>query len=388
MRVKTKKTLVCLVNLIAVIAVAACSNQNQLPDGASAKTVKVSSSYLGSDIVEDSSSYLSSDLAADSERILDPSEYQFAIIYGGAHPFFDPWKPGALAAAKDLGIPEPYIMSPQAWDQPEQNSVIVNVVAKGAKGIGMFPSDAEASNTEITYLVRSGIPVVTMGGSPKEPSDAEFCFATDVGASVALGTQKLIDKLKENGLSEGSIVHLCSALNDTNTQKRQSAIKEVLSKPENAGFTLYRELADTDNTELAEEAISEMYSSYIDEVDGIICTGYVNAQVLAKTMMVKNESRVVAVGIDDSQDVLDAIDQGYMYGTMTQNPWGMGYVAVYALKLLKDGYTFREDQPFFINSGYFLLTKENLDSYQETMEENTKSFVSTMKDKYFIKPIK
>jgi hypothetical protein len=66
----------------------------------------------------------------------------------------------------------------------------------------------------------------------------------------------------------------------------------------------------------------------------------------------------------------------------------MGYVAVYALKLLKDGYTFREDQPFFINSGYFLLTKENLDSYQETMEENTKSFVSTMKDKYFIKTVK
>ena len=75
-----------------------------------------------------------------------------------------------------------------------------------------------------------------------------------------------------------------------------------------------------------------------------------------------------------------------MYGTMTQNPWGMGYVAIYALKLLKDGYTFREDKPFFINSGYFLLTKDNLKSYQKTMEENTKAFVSTMKDIYFLPP--
>ncbi len=371
-----KKTFVCLLNLIAVIAVASCSYQDKLPDAEPAKTEGNSSSYFGPDLVED------------SEGILDPSEYQFAIIYGGVHPFFNPWEPGALAAAKDLGIPEPYIVSPQAWDQPEQNQVIDSVVAKGAKGIGMFPSDADASNAEITNLARRGIPVVTMGGSPAEPSDAEFCFATDVGASVALGTEKLIYKLKANGLSEGNIVHLCSALNDTNTQKRQSAIKEVLSRPENAGFTLYQELADTDNIELAEEAISEMYSSYIDEVDGIICTGYVNAQVLAKTMMVKNERRIVAVGIDDSQDVLDAIDRGYMYGTMTQNPWGMGYVAVYALKLLKDGYTFREDQQFFINSGYFLLTKDNLESYQETMEENTKSFVSTMKDIYFTKPVK
>jgi len=335
---------------------------------------------------EKTSSYIGETLLQDPEQFLDPSEYQFAIVYGGVHPYFDPYKPGAKAAAKDLGIPEPYIVSPQAWDQSEQNQVIDSVVSKGAKGIGMFPSDADASNAEITKLVKSGIPVIALGGSPTEPSDAVFCFATDVGASVALGTQKLIDKLKENGLTEGNIVHLCSALNDTNTQKRQLAIKEVLASPENAGFTLYRELADTDNIELAETAISEMFSSYIDEVDGIICTGYVNAQVLAKTMMARNEQRIVAIGIDDSQDVLNAIDQGYMYGTMTQNPWGMGYVAIYALKLLKDGYTFREDKPFFINSGYFLLTKDNLKSYQKTMEENTKAFVSTMKDIYFLPP--
>jgi len=372
-----KKAFIYFLSLITVIAGAACGGLPQ-PDANQPQTTETPapSSYLGPDILEE------------SKEILDPSEYQFAIIYGGVHPFFDPWKPGAKAAAQDLGIPEPYVVSPQAWDQPEQNQVIDGVVAKGAKGIGMFPSDADESNAEITKLTENGIPVVTMGGSPSEPSDAVFCFATDVGASVALGTQKLISKLKENGLSGGHIVHLCSALNDTNTQKRQAAIKRILALPENAGFTLYQELADTDNIELAEEAISEMYSSYIDEVDGIICTGYVNAQVLAKTMMVKNERRVVAIGIDDSQDVLDAIDRGYMYGTMTQNAWGMGYVAIYALKLLKDGYTFRKDQPFFINSGYFLLTKDNLESYQSTMEENTKAFVSTMKDVFFTPPEK
>ncbi len=373
-----KKAFVCLLTIIVAVT-ASCGYQSKPSDTAPATAENAD---------ENPSSYLGPELVGDPGRILDPSEYQFAIVYGGAHPYFDPYKPGAKAAAKDLGIPEPYVVSPQAWDQPEQNQVIDGVVAKGAMGIGMFPSDADASNAEITKLVNSGIPVVTMGGSPTEPSDAVFCFATDVGASVALGTQELINKLKENGLSEGNIVHLCSALNDTNTQKRQAAIRKVLSRPENVGFSLYQELADTDNIELAEQAISEMFSSYIGEVDGIICTGYVNAQVLAKTMMTKNEQRVVAIGIDDSQDVLDAIDRGYMYGTMTQNPWGMGYVAVYALKLLKDGYTFRKDQPFFINSGYFLLTKANLESYQKTMEENTRTFVSTMKDLYFMPPAK
>ena len=371
-----KKAAVSIVIAIVLLLSAACgaADEGSVSQPAQAEPEVESSGYPGANLVKS------------EEEVIDPAEYQFAIVYGGVHPYFEPYKPGARAAASDLGIPEPYVVSPQAWDQSEQNQVIDGVIARGATGIGMFPSDADASNTEITKIVSSGIPVIALGGSPTEPSDAEFCFATDVGASVAFGTQKLIDKLKENGLTEGHIVHLCSALNDTNTQKRQSAIKEVLARPENAGFTLYKELADTDNIELAEEAISDMYSSYIDEVDGIICTGYVNAQVLAKTMTVINEQRIVAIGIDDSQDVLDAIDAGIMYGTMTQNPWGMGYVAIYALKLLKDGYSYKLDKPFFINSGYFLLTQSGISSYQTTMEENTKTFVSTMRDEYFIPP--
>jgi len=316
------------------------------------------------------------------------SDYQFAVVYGGVHPFFSLWEPGAKDAAKDLGIPEPYIASPQAWDQTEQNQVLDGLIARGAKGIAMFPSDAVAGNEQITKMVNFGIPVVTMGGAPAEPSDAQFCYATDVGASVAFGLQAVIDKLKENGLTEGNIVHLCSRLADTNTQFRQAAIREVLAKPENEGFVLFQELADTDDTENAEKAISSMYASYIDEVDGIICTGYVNAQVLAKTMMEKDEQRVVAVGIDDSEDVLTAIDQGYMYGTMTQNPYAMGYVGVYALKLLTDGYTYKDDKPFFINSGYFLLQKEGLPEYHATLEANTQKFVSTMEEEYFNPPAK
>lgn len=325
-------------------------------------------------------------MVEDSGYIADPAYYQFAIVYGGEHPYFMPYEPGAKAAAEDLGIVDPYIVSPQAWDQVEQNKVLDEVIAKGAVGIAMFPSNADAGNEQITKMVNNNIPVVTLGGSPSEPSDAVFCFATDVGASVALGTQKLIDKLKENGLTQGNIVHLCSALGDTNTQKRQAAITEVLARPENEGFVLYKELADTDVIEHAEREISIMYASYIDEVDGIICTGYVNAQVLAKTMMAVDETRVVAIGIDDSKEVLDAIDAGVMYGTMTQNPWGMGYVGVYALKLLQDGYTYKKEKGFFIDSGYYLLTKEGLPTYQETIEAKTKEFVSTMKEKYFNPP--
>ena len=313
--------------------------------------------------------------------------YNFAIIYGGVHPFFDPWRFGAQQAAMDLKIPTPNVTSPQNWDQTQQNAIIDGLVAGGVTGIGMFTSDAVAGNQKISELVNMGIPVVTMGGSPATPSLATFCYATDVGPSVGFATQAIIDKLREEGKTEGKLMHLCSALADTNTQKRQAAIQEVLAKPENAGFTLDWELADTDDTQAAEEAISAMYASYFRDVDGIVCTGYINAQVLGKTMNERGTNDgIVAIGIDDSHDVMLAIENGYMYGTMTQSSWAMGYVGTYGLKLLIDGYTFKSDAPFFIDSGYWLLTKDLLPEYQSRQEQIARDFVSTMADKYFDPP--
>lgn len=314
-------------------------------------------------------------------------EYNFAIIYGGVHPFFDPWRFGAQQAAMDLGIPTPNVTSPQDWDQTQQNAIIDGLVAGGVNGIGMFTSDAVAGNEKISELVDMGIPVVTMGGSPATPSKATFCYTTDVGASVAYATQAIIDKLKADGKTEGKLMHLCSGLADTNTQKRQAAIKEVLAKPENAGFTLEWELADTDATQPAEEAISAMYSSYYKEVDGIVCTGYINAQVLAKTMNERGTNDgIVAIGIDDSTDVMTAIENGYMYGTMTQSSWAMGYVGTYGLKLLIDGYTYKEGAPFLINSGFWLCTQDNIDKYDERQQKIATDFVSTMSSKFFDAP--
>jgi len=312
-------------------------------------------------------------------------KYNFAIIYGGVHPFFDPWRFGAQAAALDLKIPTPNVTSPQGWDQTQQNAIIDGLVAGGVNGIGMFTSDAVAGNQKIGELVDMGIPVVTMGGSPATPSKSTFCYTSDVGASIAFATQAVIDKMKADGKTTGNIVHLCSGLADTNTQKRIAAVKKVIDA--NPGFVLYKELADTDDTQKAEAAIANMYSSYVDDVDAIVCTGYLNAQAVAKKFNEdKGNHGIIAIGIDDSKDVMDAINAGYLYGTMTQSSWAMGYVGTFGLKLLTDGYTYKESAPFLINSGFWLCTKDNIKDYDARQQKIATDFVSTFAAKFFDAP--
>jgi ribose transport system substrate-binding protein len=378
------KKLIVLVLALAMVltAFAGCSQGTSTPEASQ----EAPAPSQGAGVQEGMEVDVQGDVAGQAGQ-QEGKVYNFAIIYGGVHPFFDPWRFGAQQAAMDLGIPTPNVTSPQNWDQTQQNAIIDGLVAGGVNGIGMFTSDAVAGNEKITELVGMGIPVVTMGGSPATPSKATLCYTTDVGASVAYATQAIIDKLKADGKTEGKLMHLCSGLADTNTQKRQAAIKEVLAKPENAGFTLEWELADTDATQPAEEAISAMYSSYYKEVDGIVCTGYINAQVLAKTMNERGTNDgIVAIGIDDSTDVMTAISNGYMYGTMTQSSWAMGYVGTYALKLLTDGYTYKEGAPFLINSGYWLCTQDNIADYDTRQQKIATDFVATMADKYFDAP--
>ena len=328
------------------------------------------------------------DVSDDAGEVSE-ANYNFAIVYGSQHPFFEPWALGAKAAADDLGIPMPNVVSPQNWDHIEQNAIIDQMVDGGVGGVALFPADAAAGNKKISELVERGIPVVTIGGAPELPTKASFCYATDVGGSAAHATQAIINELKAQGKTEGKLLHLCTSLTNTNTQKRQGAIASVLAKSENVGFTLEWELADTDAIEPAEKAISDLYASYIKDVDGIICTGYVNAQVLAKTMNDRGTNDgIVVVGSDDSVEVIEAIRNGHMFGTMTQSSWAMGYVGTYALKLFADGYTYKPHGDFFIDSGYFLLDKEGLISYQASQETMAKEFVSTMKVKYFDAPKK
>ena len=276
---------------------------------------------------------------------------------------------------KDLGIPEPFIASPQAWDQTEQNQVIDSMIDKGAIGIAMFPSDAYSGQyQDCESWSRAAFRVVTMGGSPLEPSDAVFCYATDVGASVALGTQELINKLRANGLTKGNIVHLCSSLGDTNTKKRQEAIKECAGKAGKRGVCslcgTLRHRCDRTRGKSHQHDVFHLYQRsgrhHLHRIRQRAGAGQDDGHS-------STSRRVVAIGIDDSQDVLSAIEKGIMYGTMTQNPWGMGYVGIYALKLIKDGYQYKGNKPFFHQFRILPFNqRKGLSSYQQTIESNTK----------------
>ena len=77
--------------------------------------------------------------------------------------------------------------------------------------------------------------------------------------------------------------------------------------------------------------------------------------------------------------MLDGIRDGFVAGTMAQNPYGQAYIGAYALDLLAGGCTVKADAPWiktpqtahFIDSGTLLISSKNIDSYKDDLKALT-----------------
>ena len=88
------------------------------------------------------------------------------------------------------------------------------------------------------------------------------------------------------------------------------------------------------------------------------------------------------VGIDDDPIVLDAIREGYLVGTMAQNPYGQAYIASYALDLLRHNCQMKADSPFLIDSGTSLIDNATVDSYSQNLKDITAGIQTTFAEDY------
>jgi len=303
------------------------------------------------------------------------NDYMFAFSFGGVNPYADPIPGAANDMGKLLGIPTVIEQTPQDWEQNQQNVILDGLVAKGIRGIFMMPSNAVAANTQITKMVKAGIPVVCIGGPPKEPSDATLTLATDVYQSAFTGTTELIKALG----GKGNIVALSGQVTDPNTVKRFQASKDACAKY--SGVHLIQTIGDIDDAELSMTAVQNLLSARGNEVNGIISTAYYPSVAVA-TILKGSKYSIKAVAIDTDSKVLDAIRSGVLLGTMSQNPYGQGYVATLTLKMLKDGWTYKKGQPFLVDSGSFFISKDNIDRLDQIKMDVTKKLLETWTSRF------
>lgn len=297
------------------------------------------------------------------------AEFKFAVVGPGVHPFYTLFPTALADVAADFGLPEIDLEFPQEFNQSEQNTILDGLVAKGFTGIAIQPSDSVAANEKITELAQQGIYLTGFGAAPVQPTDVPFCVATDCYTSAEYAAETLVGLIGETG----TIVHLTGGVADANTAVRIQAVEDVLKNYPNV--TLLQTITDIDVAEPAQNAINNLMGASRDEISGILCTAYVPTVTLASVFRQMNETRIKAVGIDTDESVLEAIRDGYITGTMAQNPYAMAYISVYGLMLQAQGMAYKADAPFNVDSGTFFVDGNNVDNVNEELANVTKNLL-------------
>jgi ribose transport system substrate-binding protein len=314
------------------------------------------------------------------------SDNKIALIPGGPHPYFAPWEQAAADAAKDFGIATVDFKVPTEWKLALQTELLESLAAQGYNAFGIFPADPVGINSTVAELASAGIPSAALAGCTQDPSDVSFCLGTDVYNSAYIGTKALIEAMG----GKGAVVHLAGLLVDPNTTLRVKAVETAVAET-NGAVTLLQTVADTDAQEAADQKINALLGAQKDEIGGMIATGYIPSVVASKVLRTLGDKRIQFIGIDDDPIVLEAIKDGFVAGTMAQNPYGQGYIGAYVMDIMASGgCTIKEDAPWvetpqtkkFIDSGTLVINSANLETYKDDLKKITADIQGKFKDTY------
>jgi ribose transport system substrate-binding protein len=307
-----------------------------------------------------------------------------ALVPGGPHPYFAAWEQAGKDAVRDFKLAAADYKVPQKWELTEQNNLLESLLTQGYNAFLIFPGDPVGSVSTANELADSGAPVIALAGCLKDPSKAAFCFGTDTGNSAYLGTKELLKGLAG---AKKRILHLTGFLVDPNTQLRIDAVNKAAQE---GGATVVQTIADIDAPGPAEEKINAYLAAHAADVDGIITTAWIPAVVASNALRKIGDKRIKMVGIDHDKVVLQAIKDGFVMGTMLQNPYGQGYIGSFAADKLRNGCKVKADAPWksnaltkrFIDSGTVFAGPADAEDYVPKMQSITKTIFANFEKTY------
>ena len=137
--------------------------------------------------------------------------------------------------------------------------------------------------------------------------------------------------------------------------------------------TLAQVVADIDTPQLSPPAVNALLASQGATLAGAMSTSYNPSIAMAVALTDNPQFRHIKfVGADGAPQVIEAVKQGIIYGTLFQNTYGMAYAGAYAItKATKDKCKVADDAPFsaslqtkrVIESEVKLITKDNIAEY-------------------------
>lgn len=372
---KAKKVLALAMCTIMTLTLAGCGGSSE-PEAPATETPATEEAEAEAPAAEETEE-------AEAEAPAASSDVKIAWYAPAPHPYFDDVKKGVEKFQEDQGIEVIMQIGPD-WTQASENEKVEALVAQGVNAISIYPCDASGANGLYEEIYESmGVNVVNFGTDTSKPTTAKFAVGTDVKQAAYDATEAVIKMMGE----KGNILNVLEVLEDPNTALRKEGVEECVAQYPDV--EIIQEIAGIKNQEEAVSKIESAMSAHASEINGIVCTGMVTSVGMTQVLSDYYEKNpdadhIYTIGIDTDSGVMQGIQDGIVDATVAQNNLGHGYISCMLLKYLGEGYSVKGDA-YFVNSGNVIVTKDNIDSYQDDLDATTEKILGSLTTDYLEK---
>lgn len=282
------------------------------------------------------------------------------VATNSENPFWDMVKAGAQQAVTDLNNELGFsgkdkisftFTAPKDENVIDQINIIDQFLDKAPDALCIAFTDASACKTQMQIAKNNGIKLIAFD-TPDDNLMTEALVGTNNPQAAADAAEKLFEAIDYEG-KIAIIVH--NSLTQTG-QERKQAIVDTLANSYNdkrIQFVDIVYLAQEDRTE--KEILDELLERTPD-LAGIICTDLMTTEMVIDYSRKLDEKNFVVAGFDNSEKIISAVEDGTIIGTMSQDPYGMGYATIVTAARTITGQT-RADNVY---SAHQWIDSENL----------------------------
>jgi ribose transport system substrate-binding protein len=280
------------------------------------------------------------------------AETYFPIIAKGfSHQFWQAVKSGAEEAAKANGVTITFEGPNTEAEIDKQTDILNAAIAKKPQGLGFAALDSQAQIPALQKAADAGIPIVAFDSGVDSDLPLTTCTTDNMNAAGAAA-----DKMAEAIGGEGDVaLQVHDQTSATGIGRRDGFVNRIKEKYPKINIV---DIKYANDGLKAADDIKATLQAY-PNLKGIFASNEGTAIGLA---VAKKEtgSNIVAIGYDSGKTQKDAIMDGTLLGSITQNPVGIGKCVVDSLAKAMKG----EKLPPVVDTGYYWYDKSNMDDPQ------------------------
>jgi ribose transport system substrate-binding protein len=297
----------------------------------------------------------------------------------GVADFWTIAKAGAIAAGKQLGCK--VTVEFPGGGLGDQKRMLEDLVTKGIDGVSVSPIDP-SNQAEVLQLVAERSFLLTNDSdAPKSP---RLCY---IGMDNYLAGRMCGELAREGLPNGGKVAIFIGRLEQDNAKRRrQGFIDGLLGRTPDptrydepskvfteAGYTIVGTWTDSFDRAKAKANIEDVM---IKHPDLALMTGlfeYNSTLAVEVLRQTGKQGKVQLAAFDEGADVIVGIKEGFVLGTVVQDPYGYGYESVRVLNAFCKGDMSMVPANGIINIPAKVIKKDNADAFWKDLKAKIKA---------------